>query len=630
MNVKSTIEWATPYSLGLVLALAIVAFAGFALLRWSSGRPIGIGPAARALVLRLAILAILGVIIINPVRVDETPGIVERPRLFYLLDTSQSMAIGKQSTRWDQVVQTLRDAEGTGDPRARAQISTFQFGSGLAAVHGDFWRPEKAKIARGSSAGAVLAAEAPRPGERPPAPTDPDTLLGASLESLAHRFGQTPPQAVVVFSDGRRRDSDKAGTIARAYSRMKVPVHVFPVGDENVGGDVAIVSMVVPNQVRKFSTIAAQVFVRSFGYKGQRAELKIVAVGRQGNPDAVLDRTPIVLDDGLADYSLAFESGDQDHRIEARIEPQPGEVSASNNAFGADLAIDHTKIRVLYLEGATDRYVAQAVPSRVGGVKSAGRILPARSTHGRPGHRVHGRLAWPGRQRFLGLCGHGYARGGLPDSPSVLFAYDAIILSNVARDALSDQHLVWIEDWIGRRAGGLCMVGGPNSFASGRWNDTSVGKMLPVELGAAGMTGMSRSRRSTRPPTGAIHPVWHISSDEAQNRSLLKTLPSFGGSNRIARVKPEADVLARIARPGVAGEPDARTGGSALRPGPHDGHDHGDHSSLGKRIHAVVGRARRSLLQEVLAQRRLLADRKLVHRPPPSVGRNRQAAVSAG
>ena len=408
MNVKSTIEWATPYSLGLLLALAIAALAGFALLRWSSGRPIAIARRPALLVIRLAILAILGVIITNPVRVDETPGIVERSRLFYLLDTSQSMAIGKHSTRWDQVVQTLRDAEGTGDPRTGAQISTFQFGSGLAAVSGDFWRPEGAQSARGTSPGAVLAAEAPRGGERPPAPTDPDTLLSASLEGLAHRFGQTPPQAVVVFSDGRARDSDKAGTIARAYSRMKVPIHVLPVGDENVGGDVAIVSMIVPNQLRKFSTIAARVFVRSFGYKSQHAELKIVSVGPQGNPDVVLTRTPIVLKDGLADYSLTFESGDQDHRIEARIEPQPGEVSASNNAFGTDVAIDHTKIRVLYLEGATDRNVAQGVSSRVGGGQVRGAYLSsAGSTHGRPGHRVHGRHARRGRQRFLRLCNDG-------------------------------------------------------------------------------------------------------------------------------------------------------------------------------------------------------------------------------
>ena len=79
----------------------------------------------------------------------------------------------------------------------------------------------------------------------------------------------------------------------------------------------------------------------------------------------------------------------------------------------------------------------------------------------------------------------------LPENPSEFFAYDAIILSNVPRDALSDQHLAWIEEWVGRRGGGLCMVGGPNSFASGRWNETSVGKMLPVELMPAAQTGTS-------------------------------------------------------------------------------------------------------------------------------------------
>ena len=44
----------------------------------------------------------------------------------------------------------------------------------------------------------------------------------------------------------------------------------------------------------------------------------------------------------------------------------------------------------------------------------------------------------------------------------------------------------WIDEWIGRRGGGLCMVGGPNSFGSGRWADTPVGRMLPVEVESGG------------------------------------------------------------------------------------------------------------------------------------------------
>src|SRR5262249_52887033 len=54
--------------------------------------------------------------------------------------------------------------------------------------------------------------------------------------------------------------------------------------------------------------------------------------------------------------------------------------------------------------------------------------------------------------------------------------------------------------------------------------------------------------------TETIHPIWRISSDEAQNRSLLKTLPNFLGSNRVGRVKPGADVVARTSSPGANGE----------------------------------------------------------------------------
>ena len=133
---------------------------------------------------------------------------------------------------------------------------------------------------------------------------------------------------------------------------------------------------------------------------------------------------------------------------------------------------------------------------------------------------------------------------GLPETPSELFAYDAIILSNVPREALSDQALAWIDEWIGRRGGGLCMAGGPNSFSSGSWADTSVGRMLPLELPANGRD-WEEVLTSIRPAAqGALHPIWHIEADDARNRAALKTLPDFFGRNREDQVKPTADVLA--------------------------------------------------------------------------------------
>ena len=567
MNLQSTIQWATPYSLGLIAALAVAALVGFALLRSALGRPIEPARHRGLLVLRLAIFALLALILLNPMRVDVTPGTVERPKVVYLLDASQSMALGQGATRWEQVVQTIRTADRERDPRATAELAVFRFGSHLAAVEAPFWRPHEGQTAlRGGPGEALAAPPLPPPAreENAPAPTDADTLLADSLEALAGRFGQSPPQAVVVFSDGRARDPERADVIARAYGRMKIPVHVLPVGDEQVGGDVAIVSMVAPNTVRKHSRVSAQVFIRSYGYRGRRTELKIVTLGPDGQPATVLAHLPIVLTEGLTSVPINFESGNEDHRIAAVIDPQPGEVSTTNNTFAADLAIDHTKIRILYVEGATDRYVtkkgplADAVPQVRGAYASLQDALMEDAD-------VECTAVMPAGfgGDFSSLVRADERGRGLPETRSELFAYDAIVLSNVPREALSDQHIAWVEEWIARRGGGLCMVGGPNSLGSGQWGETPIGKMLPVELSTDGRD-WSDSLTSLRAVGGrALHPIWHISTDDNQNRALLKTLPDFLGNNHVGRVKSGAEVLADATSgnaefPGIAVQPFGR------------------------------------------------------------------------
>lgn len=547
MNVKTTIQWATPYSAALIVALALAALAAYALLRRASGRPIAPARRTALTAIRLFTLAAVALILLNPVRVDETPGAVERPKVFYLVDASRSMALGKGTTRWDQVVRAVRDS--ARDAGTAAQVSVFRFGGALAAVDAPL---------RGSSEPREAAGPA-----RPAEPTDSDTLLSGALESLSERFGQTPPRAVVVFSDGRARDPERADAVARAYGTMKVPVHAFPVGDADVGGDVAVVSMVAPTLVRKHSRVAAQVFVRSHGYEGKRSELKLVAVGPDGKPGPVLATAPVVLRDGLTPYTLAFESGDQDRRIEARIDPRPGEVSSSNNAFGADLAIDHTKIRVLYLEGATDRFVVRGSGGPgVGGLEVRGAYSSLQDALMEDPDVECTAVMPAGAGGDFSTLVRADERGrGLPETPSELFAYDAILLSNVPREALSEQHLAWVDEWIGRRGGGLCMVGGPNSFASGSWNETAVGKMLPLALQPAGRDWDDAATTLTPAPVASNHPIWHIASDDARNRALLKTLPGFLGFNRLGPAKAGAEVLARTApieAPGIAVQPYGR------------------------------------------------------------------------
>jgi uncharacterized membrane protein len=542
--IKTSIQWSTPLTPGLALALAFAAVLGFLLLRWVAGNPL-VPARRRALwVLRGLVLAVLALILLNPVRVEETPGSVERPKVVYLVDTSQSMALGKaDKTRWEQVVSTIRDSEAATSGDVGPTVGVFRFGNRLAAVESTFWR--------GPGSG-----RSPDSKEPLPAPTDSDSLLAGSLEALAGRFGQDPPNSVVVFSDGRARDSARASAIARGYRRMNVPIHVVPAGDDDVGGDVAIVSMVVPNLVRKSTKIPARLFIRSYGYKGRRAEVKLVALEPDGRPGAVLSRTPVVLQDGLSSDSLTFESGEADRRIAAIIDPQPNEVSASNNTFAADVAIDHTKIRVLYVEGINQRIIARKGLFGLGGNEVQGAYSPLQKAL-MEDPDIECTVVTPTGPDgdFAEFARVGENGRGLPETPSELFAYDAIVLSNVPREAFSDKYLGWLDEWIARRGGGLCMVGGPHSFGSGRWAETPVGRMLPVEVEATGKD-WDESPAAIKPlDSGTIHPLWHIAADDSENRSLLKTLPNFQGHNKLGPAKPSSEVLAKVGSGSPDGDP---------------------------------------------------------------------------
>lgn len=60
--------------------------------------------------------------------------------------------------------------------------------------------------------------------------------------------------------------------------------------------------------------------------------------------------------------------------------------------------------------------------------------------------------------------------------------YDAIVLANHAADANSADQLQLLHDYVRDQAGGLLMVGGPNSFGPGGYGNTPVEEAMPVNM----------------------------------------------------------------------------------------------------------------------------------------------------
>ena len=69
-------------------------------------------------------------------------------------------------------------------------------------------------------------------------------------------------------------------------------------------------------------------------------------------------------------------------------------------------------------------------------------------------------------------------------------------------------------------------------------------------------TGTSRPKAVHPVVAGAVHPIWQITSDEVQNRSLLKTLPRFLGGNRSAASSRRPTSWPATIRRVAGGEPE--------------------------------------------------------------------------
>lgn len=541
------IDFLPPLSLVQWLLVLGVTLAGALLGRWLLGPSNAVARRWNLFAIRGALVGIAALILLNPVRVDELPGPMQQPELFYLLDSSSSMQMGDGRSRWEEAIGRIGAAHQ--QTATYAQVKAFRFGQRLAAIE------DVAQVGVLPPAGDSQLTRASSP-PRALLPTDGDTRLLAALRQISSRFGRVPPLGIVLFSDGRAREEAGVDQLLAEFARLKVPIHVAPVGDTAKGGDIAISAVVAPPRVRKFTEVEVQVFLRSFGFDGKRSEVELWEVLDGGKVGRKLANLPVTLQSGFQSVSLAFRTDLGTRRLRVSIPSLPNEVSTGNNHLDTEMAIDRTKIRVLYVEGSRQptTYVQVGTKAQV-----RGPFTDLKTALSEDEDIECVVLALPdGGNRLVRIADYGQVDGvrGFPTTIAELSAFDAIILSDVPAHAFTEKQLDWLEQWIGQRGGGLCMVGGEQSFASGGWNDTPLDAMLPVELlpGAADFVPGEQVRLV--PETTLLgHPLWMIVADEKQNREILKRLPGFFGANRLAAPRPNLTTV--LATAPIAGAPQA-------------------------------------------------------------------------
>jgi hypothetical protein len=465
------------------------------------------------LALRALAVAVLFLILLNPTRVEHERHDGPRRPAVFLIDGSRSMSLESPMSRSEAARRLIDRAEGLLPSERRPEIRRFGFGRDLFAI---------------SESGGE---EGKREG---PGPEDDGTRLGRALEQLPARFAETLPFGVFVFSDGRSTEPEPLDSTARAYRELGVPVHVVPIGDERVSGDVAVQDIDAPREARPGMRVPVRVTLRSRGHAGERAEIRIRhGDGGKGDVLAVL---PVTLAGGEQRHDLVIDTDRVRGPLAVEVPALPREAIAANNVVPFRIMVRPTKIRVIYMEGSGApeyRFLHEAL------VDDPDITCVSMGVDNM--YAVHPRL-----HRLSG------GQGGYPTSREELFNYDVIICSDILRGAFTQEQLEWTAELVGQRGGGFAMIGGNASFGSGGWDETVWDGLIPLDMRGHG-TGESEfsvNKFKVSIPAEALdHPIWRIVDDPVRNRAILARMPMFGGTNLVYRIKPAATVLGITDRP---------------------------------------------------------------------------------
>lgn len=532
-----------PQSLGWAIGIVVAALA---LVAWSYARTGSrVGVRALAGALKLAGFSVLALCLVDPLFTGTRP----RPgaNLFLVVaDNSASLALADRgrASRGELLLKQL------GDPSAW-----------LARLGQDF-------DVRRYAFDTTL---------RPLAEFSELTFAGeasgmrGSLEALADRFRGQPVAGILLFTDGNATDLVDA---AHDWKQLP-PVFPVPVGEESGQVDLSLsrVSVTQTNFEAAPVTITAQVEARGLS-AGQQIILRIL-----DEADKELERRTI----GIAKGEPAVErfllrperSGISFYTAQACLpgeERIPGEAARTkeatlaNNTRIATVDRGGGPYRVLYVAGRPNwefKFLRRAMDvddevNLVGLVRVAKRE-PKFTFLGQPGERTNPLFRGFGNQQDeeaeqydepvlirLKTENKDELRGGFPKNAEDLFRYHAVILDDVEAAFFTHDQLSLLQEFVSRRGGGLLMLGGKDSFASGKYQHSPVGEMLPVYLDRGGdePVGDGYSLRLTR--EGWLQPWIRVRANEEEENKRLAAMPEFKTLNSVTMVKPGASVLAQV------------------------------------------------------------------------------------
>lgn len=524
-QVAPTWPW-SPWWLVLLLALA----SGLAILLYRSERPTATrGQRGLLACLRISLFAILAFMLLGWMLEQSR---TDLPDLVLVFDRSQSMGV---VDAWD-------------DSAPAAKIRALLAGAGIEEEAAR-WRLARALVSQRNAPLLETLAQryrlklftighAAEPLETAEAlgrlqPDAPSSRLGNALRDVLEAQRGRPTAAVVFFTDGVVTEGASLQDAAEYARRRAVPLFLVGLGNDRPRVDLRLAEVLADATAFVGDLVRFEVRVDGCDYRGPA----VVRLRRQGETQLLAEeKLELGADGGLARLDLrAAEEGEFDFEVE--VVPAPRETTLDNNKQTRRVVVRNERLRVLLVQGAPSyefRFLKNALERELN--------PPGAAEGDRLGLRVvlqEADLEYVATDKT--------AEAAVPVSREELFAYDAVILSDVNPALLSRSVQEHLYEFVAQRGGGMAIISGPRHLPAG-YRDSPLAALFPAPLEALQAPPpeavVSESFRPLLTPLGRISPQLQLAESSAANLDLwTQKLPPWRWLVRLSNIRPGVRTL---------------------------------------------------------------------------------------
>ncbi len=352
------------------------------------------------------------------------------------------------------------------------------------------------------------------------------TRLESATDLLYQELGTVPLSGVVLITDGVDNASKQWTESLSRLEARHIPFYTVGVGSENITRDAEIVKVAAPRDTLKESTAVVDVSYRSHGFSGRKATLYVRENG------VLLKSEEVVLpaDGEIAEKSIDLPVKNEGTRLFSFALQAQDDRIPENNTLDALVEIKNDHPQILYIEGEPRwefKFLRRAIQDDPN-IRLVTLLRSSQNKFYRQGIDKEEMLA-----------------EGFPKKREELFQYKGLIFGSIESTFFTQDQLKMVVDFVSNRGGGFLMMGGRNSFVGGRYQNSPIADILPIQMSQEDRTPIIGRLKLAVTDYGRTHPLMKLSPDANANIKQWSELPPLNDFNKTLEAKVGGIVLAR-------------------------------------------------------------------------------------